>query len=82
MKKYAAIPEEVELAISRKYSLKKGDFLYKAGQMPTALFVLDSGCIKNFYLMSFIKTIPIGTAYAIWDGYINIPLQLNYQREL
>ncbi|MGY0034860.1 hypothetical protein [Pedobacter sp. NJ-S-72] len=49
---YGVLSEEAETALEKKIQYKKnkkGDFLYKAGQMPTSLFVLNYGSLKNYY---------------------------------
>lgn len=52
LKKYGYIPEDIEAAIAKKIQhkqAKKGDFLYKAGQTPTSLFVINKGSLKTYY---------------------------------
>lgn len=52
LQRYGTMPEEVEVALEKKIQYKKnkkGDFLYKAGQTSGALFILNSGSLKNYY---------------------------------
>jgi len=52
LQRYGTLSEVAEAALDKKIQYrksKKGDFLYKAGQMPTALFVLNKGALKNYY---------------------------------
>lgn len=50
--RYGLLTNEEADALEKKIQYKKskkGDFLYKAGQMPTSLFILNKGSLKNYY---------------------------------
>jgi CRP-like cAMP-binding protein len=52
LSRYGHLPENAITAIAKKVQYKssgKGDFLYRAGQTPTSLFILKSGALKTYY---------------------------------